>query len=145
MRRARLALGAAVLFACTIRHVDEAQVRTVTASQLACDPQLVELESEESPGEGVARYTVRGCDQHRMFDCWQKGNKVECETAGSRAITSNDAHASSDSSEDTSPSDYDTSGCDCGNLFASHSSKPASSPSNPSVMPTTQRINNNGR
>lgn len=141
MRRARLALVGVVLFACTIRHVDEAQVRTVTAQEMECDEQLVELDSEQSPGEGIARYTVRGCNEQRMFDCWQKGTKVECEVAGQREITSNSTPTAS--SDDTS--DYDTSGCDCGNLFASHGSKPAASPANNSVSPTTQRINNNGR
>ncbi len=144
MRRARLSLVGVVLLACTIRHVDEAQVRSVTAQHLACDPQLVQLESEESPGEGIARYTARGCNEQRTFDCWQKGNTVQCEPMGIHEVASNGTSSSS-SSEDTSASDYDTSGCDCGNLFASHGSKPASSPSNPSVMPTTQRINNNGR
>jgi hypothetical protein len=141
LRRARLALAAAILFACTIRHVDEVQVRSVTAQQMACDPQLVQLESEESPGEGIARYTVRGCDQQRMFDCWQKGKTVECESTGHHEVASNGAHAS----YDDTPTNDEPSSCDCGNLFASHSSSPAASPANTSVMPTTQRINNNGR
>jgi hypothetical protein len=146
MRRVRLALAGGVLFACTVRHVDEVQVRAVTAQQLACDPQVVELQSEDSPGEGVARYTVRGCDQQRMFDCWQKGKTVACETAGNRPIAANDAHASAASpSTDDSNEPADTSGCDCGNLFASHRSSPAATPANNSVLPTTQRINNNGR
>jgi hypothetical protein len=142
MRRVRLVLAGGVVFACTVRHVDEVQVRAVTAQQMACDPQLVQLESEDSPGEGVARYTVRGCDEQRMFDCTQHGKTVQCESTDlHREVASNGAHAS----YDDTPTTNDNSGCDCGNLFASHSSSPAASPANNSVMPSTQRINNNGR
>ncbi|MEO8877683.1 MAG: hypothetical protein ABI461_18970 [Polyangiaceae bacterium] len=137
----RLFLALGVLLSCVVRHVDEAQVRTILAQRLQCDEQLLELETEASPGEGVALYKVHGCNQVQSFYCRQPGQLVECENA-------NHGFASSSPTSDVdeaSGRNYDSGGCNCGHLGGDHSSSPAASPATTSVMPSSPSLNNQRR
>ncbi len=126
-RRVRVVLGILILLSCaaTVRHVDEAQVRSIAAKRMDCDEQLVEAFAQPSGTEGIAYYEIHACNKIASYTCTEQNHIVDC-----------DDSAKATTSSDSTPSDYDPSGCNCGNLFASHHSSPASSPAQPSVMPT---------
>ncbi|MEO8799418.1 MAG: hypothetical protein ABI551_16120 [Polyangiaceae bacterium] len=128
-----------VLLSCaTVRHVDEQQVRTIAAERLDCDEELLKIQGAASPADGVARYEIDGCAHHEEYDCTEHAKVVACESTHHRVVGSND-HGSPKLDE-VSVSDYDTSGCNCGHLFDSHSSSPSTTP-NQSVSPTTPAVN----
>jgi hypothetical protein len=136
-RRARLFVGVVLLLSCatTVRHVDEAQVRTIASKRFDCDEQLVEVFAEPSNSKGVAYYEIRACNKTATYACTEENRVVDCDDTA-KATTSSDA---------SSTSDYDASGCNCGNLFASHHSSPATTPATTSVMPTQPQNDRNQR
>lgn len=142
-RRARLAVMLVVLLSCaTVRHVDEHQVRSIASERLDCDEELLKIQSAASPAAGIARYEIDGCARHEEYDCTEHAKVVACESTHQRLVGSND-HSNDHGSrrlDDVSISDYDTSGCNCGHLFDSHSTAPSTTP-NQSVSPTTPAVN----
>lgn len=136
-RRARLTAAVLVFLSCaTVRHVDETQVRTLAAQRLDCDEAFVRVVAEESPAKGVARYAIEGCARKAEYDCTEHAHVVSCESTDS--VAKNEVTPPSDT--EATPTDYDTSGCNCGHLFDSHSSSPANSPQQ-NVMPSTPQTN----
>ncbi|MEO7111819.1 MAG: hypothetical protein ABI183_15360 [Polyangiaceae bacterium] len=110
-------------------------MRAIVAKRMDCDEQLVEVVAQPSGSDRIAYYDIHACNKTASYYCTEHNRVVACD----------DAAKPTTSSDSSSTGDYDTSGCNCGNLFASHRSSPAASPANNSVMPSTQRINNNGR
>lgn len=136
-RRARFAAAVVLFLSCaTVRHVDEAQVRTLAAQRLDCDEAFVRIVAESSPAKGVARYAIEGCARKAEYDCTEHAHVVSCESTDS--VAKNEVTPPSDTEVTTN--DYDTSGCNCGHLFDSHSSSPANSPQQ-NVMPSTPQTN----
>lgn len=117
----------AIVVSCASTHVDEQQVRAQAAHDLACDESILRLENTGGR-EGVAVYQVSGCGHVSTFECVESRSKiVTCTRPG------NDTHTSSEGTP------IDTSGCNCGQLFASHSSDPAAGPNSPNVNSHTQQ------
>ncbi len=127
-----LVLGAVgIVVSCASTQVDETQVRAQAAHDLACDESILRLENTGGR-EGIAVYRVSGCGHVSTFECVESPSKiVTCSRPG------NDTHYSS------SDRPIDTSGCNCGQLFAGHSSDPASGPSSPNVNSHTQQTQKN--
>ena len=134
-RRGVLAIGALVVFACYTVHMDERQIKSIAAQDMACDEALIKLETGSSDDKTVARYTARGCDRTRDYTCQTDGEgRVTCHT---RTVGSNDKSSDDHSAEVATAT---AAGCMCANLFASKSSDPSttSAPSNPNST-TPQR------
>ncbi len=133
-RRFVLASGALVVFACYTVHMDERQIKSIAAHDMACDEALIKLETGNSDDKTVARYTAHGCERSHRYVCQTDGEgRVACHTP---TTASNDK--SSTEGDDSTASD--ATGCLCASLFASHSSDPSttSAPSNPNST-TPQR------
>jgi hypothetical protein len=124
-----MALGIGI--SCATTSVDEQQVRAQAAHDLACDESILRLENTGGK-DGVAYYQVSGCGHVSSFECVESPQKiVTCRRPGNESPTS-----SGESSH------IDFRGCNCGQLFASHSSDPAAGPDSPSVnshTPQTQK------
>ena len=133
MRRTRVIslMAVAIGFGCATTRVDEQQVRAQAAHDLACDESILRLENTGGK-DGVAYYYVYGCGHASTFECVESLSKVvTCRRPGNESPTSSETR-----------SRVDTGGCNCGQLFASHSSDPASGPDSPSVnshTPQTQK------
>ena len=124
-----MALG--IGLSCATTSVDEQQVRAQAAHDLACDESILRLENAGG-NDGVAYYQVSGCGHVSTFECVESAQKiVTCRRPGNETPTSRGES-----------SHVDFCGCNCWQLFASHSSDPAAGPDSPSVnshTPQTQK------
>ena len=138
----RFALAAAVLAgafaACSVAHVDEAQVRTSGADHLDCEEQLLKLENLEGPGSGVARYRVQGCGRTTTLDCVEEKSIVSC-----RHVSWSHGDSSGDGDGAVAGAVVGAAtGCACGSLFGRSKGGSDETPSTaPSPMSTTQQRN----
>ncbi len=105
--------------ACYAVHVDETQVRAITAEDMDCDEALITLENVDSSDTHVARYVVRGCGSTRTYDCEREDDghvacAVETHRSGSDApVDPVTATASAGAAA--------AAGCACASLFAGKS------------------------
>lgn len=135
-RRIVLTIGALVVLACYTVHMDESQVKTIASQDMSCDETFIHIQTDDSDDKRIARYTVRGCERIREYDCTTDPNgKVACHTR---------SHDPSDKPGDDRVAETVGAaavGCACASLFAHKSSDPPASttePSNPNST-TPQR------
>jgi hypothetical protein len=124
--------------ACSVAHVDEAQVRTAGADHLDCEEQLLKLENLEGPGNGIARYRIQGCGRTTTLDCMEEKSQVACRHVSWSHGESGDADG-----EVAGAVVGAAAGCACGSLFGrskdSNDETPSSSPSPMSTTPQRTR------